>query len=147
MYASRFTGQDEATQDFCSLWGLDPNNTEFNHIRFRVGRNRRAWVKNCVSIGLSSCFLEPLESTGIYFITAAIYQLARHFPTKGFDPVITDNFNGEIETMFDDTRDFLQAHFYLSPRNDTPFWCANKELTLLADITREEWISTWLDSR
>jgi len=45
-----------------------------------VGRNRRSWVKNCVSIGLSSCFLEPLESSGIYFITAAIYQLAKHFP-------------------------------------------------------------------
>jgi hypothetical protein len=134
VYSSKFAGRDEATQEFCDLWGLDPENTAFNHIRFRVGRNRRAWVKNCVSIGLASCFLEPLESTGIYFIYAAIYQLAKHFPDRRFDPVLVNGFNREIETMFDDTRDFLQAHFALSPRMDTPFWRANKELRLTDDI-------------
>ena len=96
-------------------------------MRFRVGRNRRAWVKNVVSIGLASCFLEPLESTGIYFITAAVYQLAKHFPDRDFAPALIDSFNGEIEAMFDDTRDFIQAHFYYAPRNDTPFWRAQKE--------------------
>ncbi|MEU6431043.1 tryptophan halogenase family protein [Microbispora sp. NPDC046973] len=134
VYSSRFSTQDEATEDFCRLWNLDPSETRLNHVRFRVGRNRRAWVRNCVSIGLSSCFLEPLESTGIYFITAAIYQLAKHFPDKRFDPILADRFNREIETMFDDSRDFIQAHFYFSPRTDTPFWRANKELQLAPDI-------------
>src|SRR5262249_57948293 len=68
------------------------------------GRNRRAWVKNCVSIGLASCFLEPLESSGIYFIYAALYQLVKHFPNRNFDPILLDRFNAEIATMFDDTR-------------------------------------------
>ncbi|WP_283138062.1 tryptophan halogenase family protein [Rhizohabitans arisaemae] len=130
VYSSQFASKDEATRDFCGLWGLDPENTRLNHIRFRVGRNRRAWVNNVVSIGLASCFLEPLESSGIYFIYAAIYQLAKHFPDKRFDPVLVDRFNREIELMFDDTRDFIQAHFYFSPRQDTPFWKANKELYL-----------------
>jgi len=130
VYSSRFTSQDEATREFCGLWNLDPDNTPLNHIRFRVGRNRRTWVRNCVSIGLSSCFLEPLESSGIYFITATIYQLAKYFPDKRFDPVLIDQFNREIEIMFDDTRDFIQAHFSLAPRADTPFWRACKELHL-----------------
>lgn len=130
VYSSDFASQDEATEDLSRLWGFDPERTTFNHIRFRVGRNRRAWVKNCVSIGLASCFLEPLESTGIYFIYAAIYQLAKHFPDQRFDPVLIDRFNHEIETIFDDTRDFIQAHFYFAPRTDTPFWRANKELRL-----------------
>ena len=99
-----------------------------------MGRNRRAWVKNCVGIGLSSCFLEPLESTGIYFIYAAIYHLAKHFPDKTFDPVLIDRFNKEIETMFDDCRDFIQAHYVVSPRMDTPFWRANKEVHLSDNI-------------
>jgi tryptophan halogenase len=137
VYASRFATQDEATEDFCKLWNLDPNKAALNKIRFRVGRNRRAWVKNCVSIGLASCFLEPLESTGIYFITAAIYQLAKHFPDKRFDPILMDRFNWEIETMFDDCRDFIQAHFYFARRNDTPFWRAMKELHL-ADPLKEK---------
>ena len=134
VYSSRFIGKDEATAEFCQLWGLDPDATQFNHVRFRVGRNRRAWVNNCVGIGLSSCFLEPLESTGIYFITASIYQLAKYFPDRRFDPVLIDRFNREIETMFDDTRDFIQAHFYLSPRMDTPFWRAQKQLRLPENI-------------
>jgi len=134
VYSSRFATDDEATEDLCRMWRLDPSEQPLNHVRFRVGRNRRAWVRNCASIGLSSCFLEPLESSGIYFITAAIYQLAKHFPDRRFDPILTDRFNREIEIMFDDTRDFLQAHFALSPRTDTPFWRANKELELADDI-------------
>jgi tryptophan 6-halogenase len=134
VYSSRFADSDEAARDLCALWDLDPEEQQLNHVKFRVGRNRRAWVRNCVSIGLSSCFLEPLESTGIYFITAALYQLGKHFPDKRFDPVLIDSFNREIETMFDDSRDFLQAHFTLAPRTDTPFWRACKDLVLPDDI-------------
>jgi len=134
VYSSSFASRDQATLDFARLWGLDPEQTAFNQIRFRVGRNRRAWVRNCVSIGLASCFVEPLESSGIYFIYAAIHMLAKHFPDRTFDQVLVDRFNREIREMFDDTRDFLQAHYYFSPRTDTPFWQANKELTLADGI-------------
>lgn len=134
VFSSRYASMDEATEDFCRMWDLDPETQPLNKIRFRVGRNRRAWVRNCVSIGLSSCFVEPLESTGIYFITAAIYQLVKHFPDKTFNQGLIDQFNREIEFMFDDTRDFIQAHFALAPRSDTPFWRANKELNLAPEI-------------
>lgn len=136
VYSSRFVDQDQATADFSRLWGLDPDGP-FNHIRFRVGRNARSWVKNCVSIGLASCFLEPLESSGLYFTYAAIYQLVKHFPDRNFDPVLRDRFNTEIAAMYDETRDFIQAHFYLSPRTDTPFWRANREIAL-GDEMREK---------
>jgi tryptophan halogenase len=134
VYSSAFQTPDGATEELCRLWSLDPEKTSFNKLRFRVGRNRRSWVKNCVSIGLASCFLEPLESSGIYFTYAAIYQLAKHFPDRGFDPSLSDSFNREIESMFDDTRDFIQAHFSFSPRTDTPFWQATKELRLADGI-------------
>ncbi len=130
VYSSQFASEEEAAHDLAALWSLDPDRTEFNRIKFRVGRNHRAWVKNVVSIGLSSCFLEPLESSGIYFIYAGIYQLAKHFPDKRFDFRVLDAFNREIREMFDDTRDFIQAHFSLSAREDTPFWKANKSLHL-----------------
>jgi hypothetical protein len=138
VYSSEFASEDRAVHDFCALWGLNPNQTPLNRIRFRVGRNRRAWVKNCVAIGLSSCFVEPLESSGIYFIYAAIYQLAKHFPDKSFDPVLIDRFNREIETMFDDTRDFIQMHYLATPREDTPFWTANKRDLRLSEQVKEK---------
>ena len=134
VYSSQFVTQDQAAADFCRLWGLDPEHTPLNRIRFRVGRNRRAWVRNCVSVGLASCFLEPLESTGIHFTYGAIYQLVKHFPDQRFDQGLIDGFNREIEVMFDDTRDFIQAHFYFSPRTDTAFWRANKKLKLTDNI-------------
>ncbi|HET9137969.1 tryptophan halogenase family protein [Actinophytocola sp.] len=137
VFSSRFQSRDDATLEFCRMWGLDPESQPLNQIKFRVGRNRRAWVKNCVSIGLASCFLEPLESTGIYFIYAALYQLAKHFPDKNFDPIMSRRFNAEIETMFDDSRDFIQAHFSFAPRNDTAFWRACKELELSDNISEK----------
>jgi tryptophan halogenase len=118
VHSSQFSSQDQATVDLVRLWGLDPDKTQFNQIRFRTGR---AWVNNVVGVGLASCFVEPLESCGIYFIYAAIHMLAKHFPAKNFDPVLVDRFNREIEEMFDDTRDFLQAHYYFSPRDNTPY--------------------------
>jgi len=138
VYSSKFATVDEAARDFCKLWNLDESKTDLNKIRFRTGRNRRAWVNNCVSIGLSSCFLEPLESTGIYFITAAIYQLAKHFPTRAFDPALVERFNREIEFMFDDCRDFVQAHYFTSTRDDSPFWLANKYGLVLSDNIKEK---------
>jgi hypothetical protein len=135
VYCDKFATEDQAALEFCKLWKLDPAKTNLNKIKFRVGRNRRAWVKNCVSIGLSSCFVEPLESSGIYFIYAAIYQLAKHFPDKSMNSVLQDRFNEEISFMFDDTRDFIQMHYLTTPREDTPFWRANKfDLTISDDV-------------
>lgn len=133
VFSSKFTTRDEATDEFLKLWSLDPNKVRLNQISFRTGRNRRAWVKNCVSIGLSSCFVEPLESTGIYFIYAAIYQLAKHFPDADFNPVLIDRFNDEVAGMFDDSLAFLQAHYLTTPRTDTAFWRANKHELRVSD--------------
>ncbi len=137
VFSSKFISRDQATDEFLKLWGLS-DSVKLNQISFRVGRNRRAWVKNCVSIGLASCFLEPLESTGIYFIYAAIYQLVRHFPDKSFAQGLIDGFNNEIATMFDDSRDFIQCHYLSTPRNDTSFWRANKHELVLSDNVKEK---------
>jgi tryptophan halogenase len=113
---SKFASEEQAVRDFCKLWNLDPEKTNLNKIRFRTGRNRRTWVKNCVSIGLASCFLEPLESTGIYFIYAANLPACQNTsPIGAFNPVLIDNFNQSINKMFDECRDFIQAHYCLSP--------------------------------
>ncbi len=138
VYSSKFESVDKATRDFCELWQLDPDKQPLNKIKFRVGRNRRAWVNNCVGIGLASCFVEPLESTGIYFIYAAIYQLAKHFPDKSFNAGLMNSFNREVEVMFDDSRDFIQVHYLTTQREDTPFWRANKHELRLSDSVKEK---------
>lgn len=137
VYSSRFGGQDEATGEFCRMWGLDPEIQPLNHLRYRAGRNRRAWVGNCVSIGPSCSFLEPLGSTGVDFIHGALCRLVKHFPDRRFDPMAADRFNQEIEAMFADSRDFVQSHFRFAPREDTPFWRACKELKPVEELTEK----------
>jgi tryptophan halogenase len=62
----------------------------------------------------------------------------RHCPDRGFDPRLADAFNREIQVMFDDSRDFVQAHYLASPRNDTEFWRANGNGLRISDQLQQK---------
>jgi len=96
-------------------------------LSFKAGRRRKSWVKNCVAVGLSSGFLEPLESTSIHLIQVAIMKLLELFPNRHVNPGLIDHFNREIEELYHETRDFIIAHYKVTERDDTPFWqyCKN----------------------
>jgi tryptophan halogenase len=101
----------------------------------RIGRSRNSWVKNCVAIGLSSGFVEPLESTGIFFIQHAIEELVNHFP--GNDPATIKSYNKAIAGCIDGIRDFLVLHYFASSRADSAFWQATKKEIKLPDNLAE----------
>jgi tryptophan halogenase len=100
-----------------------------NHIKIRTGQNSRIWVKNCVSIGLSSCFIEPLESTGIFLIEFELAMLLTFFPDRNFHPMRAQCFNQAVRKVFEETRDFVLMHYVLSDREDTAFWRAVRHET------------------
>jgi tryptophan halogenase len=101
----------------------------------RIGRVRRNWVKNCVAIGLSGGFIEPLESTAIYVVEAAARWLVRHFPDKAMSPVLADSFNQAMEKLYEEVRDFIQIHYCSSNRPD-PFWVAARSEVEIPDSLR-----------
>lgn len=137
VYASQFLTEDEAEQELRQFFGKKAEQAEVRHIKFQSRRRRNAWVKNCISIGLSSNFLEPLESTGLYFVYAALYQLIRNFPNKAIDPILRDKFNQKIRYMVDEMKDFIIMHFKTAKRSDTPFWLANKHETVVPDSLKQ----------
>src|SRR5262249_17490446 len=99
--------------------------------------NRNSWVKNCVAIGLSSGFVEPLESTGIFFIQHGIEELVSHFPNKEFDHKLIASYNRAVAECIDGVRTFLTLHYYASTRADPPFWNATKKDLFIPDALKE----------
>jgi tryptophan halogenase len=104
--------------------------TEPRVIRFQTGRRLKQWNKNCIAVGLSSGFVEPLESTSIHLIQQSVLRLIKMFPVGGIKQVDIDEFNRQTHASFEDVRDFIVLHYKATERDDTAFWrhCSNMEV-------------------
>jgi tryptophan halogenase len=97
-------------------------------VRFRPGRRLKAWEKNVVAIGLSSGFLEPLESTSIHLIQTGIHRLLAMFPADGVSAADVSEYNLQSRTEYEDVRDFIIAHYKVTRRSGEPFWDYVREM-------------------
>ena len=99
-------------------------------IRYRTGRRREAWRKNCVALGLASGFVEPLESTSIHLIMTGVTRLIQAFPFDGISEAAVRRYNEQARTELEGVRDFIVLHYKLTQRDDSAFWrhCAAMEV-------------------
>lgn len=122
VFASRYLGESEARELLLANLESEPL-AEPRLIRFRVGRRLRQWHRNCVAIGLSSGFLEPLESTSIHLIQSAIMRLVKLFPQMGTSmDALRQEYNHQSKLEFEQIRDFIILHYHLNQRGETPLW-------------------------
>ena len=128
VYCSAFMDDDEAerilvdTLDAAAI--ADPR-----RLRFTAGRRSKAWEANVVAIGLSSGFLEPLESTSIHLIQHGIQKLLSLFPARGISPVERDEYNRHMVNSYEPVRDFIILHYFANYRPE-PFWRQVRETAL-----------------
>jgi len=121
VYSSRFCSDEDARSILIgNVTGK--NITEHRLLKFKAGRRKKAWHKNCVAIGLSSAFLEPLESTSIHLITTALVRLMRLFPFSGESAPLAERFNHETRFELEAVRDFIILHYKQTQRDDSEFW-------------------------
>ena len=121
VYSSRFLSDDQASEQLMANLPGAPL-TDPRTIQFKTGRRRQAWHKNCVAIGLSGGFLEPLESTSIHLITTAILRLMKLFPFADNMQAQATRFNTETANELETIRDFIILHYHATARTDSDFW-------------------------
>ncbi len=129
VYCSEFVGDDEAERTLRD--NLEGETlAEPNRLRFTTGHRARFWEGNVVGIGLSSGFLEPLESTSIVLIQSALERLVALFPDRDADPRLAATYNRQSTLEFERLRDFLLLHYVANARVGEPFWDAMRGVEL-----------------
>jgi len=129
VYSSRFLSDDEAKHTLTSnLTG--EMLTEPRLLKFATGRRLQAWSKNCISLGLSSGFLEPLESTSIHMVMTGIFRLIRLFPFGQDRDSLARRFNDETRVEMESVRDFIILHYKQTNRRDSDFWNACRTMDI-----------------
>lgn len=140
VYSSAYISDDEAASIL--LANLDGKAlADPRSIHFTTGMRRKHWHKNCLAIGLSAGFMEPLESTSIHLIQSSISRFLAMFPTHKPNPAMIDEFNRQAEFEWTRIRDFLILHYWANGRDGEPFWDAARNLALPDTLARK--IAQW----
>ncbi len=122
VYASQFIPDDVALAELIKLEGHHAKDLPIKQLRFQSGHRKISWKNNCIAIGLSSGFLEPLESTGIFMVEFAAALLCEFFPHTSHQQPLANQFNALVNARYDEILNFIALHYCLSKRTDSTFW-------------------------
>jgi tryptophan halogenase len=122
VHSSVFLDKENAEREIRRFEGAHAESLDTRCIDFKVGYREKAWVRNCVAIGLAGSFIEPLESTGLYLSDLATVVLTEHFPVRGDMETLAYRFNRIMVNRFYEILDFINMHYCLTRRDDTEFW-------------------------
>ena len=145
VYSSDYTSAEEAEKELRARVGPDSEGVPARQLRMQVGRVEEHWKNNCVAIGLSQGFIEPLEATALGLTQYSINMFAMHYHKGGFSPQFRDEYNGLVNKAFDTTVDYIQMHYKLNTRTDTQYWIDCRNNDNISDTMRHV-IQGWDDS-
>ncbi|MDP1027335.1 tryptophan 7-halogenase [Sphingomonas sp. KR1UV-12] len=135
VYSSAFTGADAAEAELRGVLGVGDDQPA-RHLTFRVGQLARHWERNCVAVGLSQGFIEPLEATALHLVLNTVELFVRHYEQGEFSARHRDAFNATISARIEGVRDYIVAHYKLNTRTDTDYWRANAANMALSEPLR-----------
>jgi len=142
VYSSRYTDDARAEEVLRRHVGTASETLSARLLKLRVGYREAQWVKNCVSVGLSGGFIEPLESSGIGLIETAAYLIGYLFPFNGDTAPVARAFNDLMRQRYERIFDFVKMHYCLTRRTDTPFWIDNADARSVPESLRER-LAMW----
>lgn len=142
VYSSRHTDDTRAEQVLRAHIGKASDGLNARQLKLNVGYREVHWVKNCVAVGLSGGFLEPLESSGIGLIETAAYLIGYLFPFNGDFAPAARLFNQLMRDRYERVVDFVKMHYCLSQRTDSPFWTDNTDPRSIPQPLRDK-LAMW----
>ncbi|ALS98513.1 tryptophan halogenase family protein [Lacimicrobium alkaliphilum] len=132
VYSSKYCSADEAETELRSALGLLNQDVPARHLKMKVGRLEKHWHKNCLAIGLSQGFIEPLEATALFLVQQAAALFVDAYEKGQFTEQNQDAYNASISGYFEGIRDYIVGHYITSSRTDSPYWldCQNNQQNL-----------------
>ncbi|MFO0942486.1 MAG: tryptophan halogenase family protein [Pirellulales bacterium] len=152
VFSSNHIGSQRAEEQLLKHAGVDPATASTRELKMRIGCRQTSWHKNCIAIGLSSGFVEPLESTGIFMVQRALDDLVDCLPASCLPNDLCQNdaainslsykacnqtlFNARTRAVFDEIRDFVLLHYIVSQRDDSQFWKDARKVNIPDSLAR-----------
>ena len=145
VYSSAFCSADEAETELRRKLGLLDADVQARHLKMNVGRLEQHWSHNCLAVGLSQGFIEPLEATALHIVQETVQGFIDAWELGGFTPANRDAFNQRINARFEGVRDYIVAHYVCNSRSDTDYWLANRSHQAISDNLRAV-LQTWVNA-
>ena len=136
VYSSDFISADDSETELRTFLGMLESEEQARHLKMNVGQLEKHWEKNCLALGLSQGFIEPLEATALLLVQIAIELFIAKYEQGDFSAKYRDEFNEKVHARFERVRDYIVAHYKLNTRDDSEYWKANRENMELSDSLR-----------
>ena len=136
VYSSDFISDDAAETELRTFLGTLDSEEPTRHLKMNVGQLEKHWEKNCLALGLSQGFIEPLEATALLLVQVAIEIFITEYEQGDFTAANQDRYNRKIHERFERVRDYIVAHYKLNTREDTDYWKANRDNMELSSSLR-----------
>ena len=146
VYSSRFCDAAAAERELRERLGLLDADVPARHLKMRIGRVTQHWNKNCLAVGLSQGFIEPLEATALLFIQQTATTFTEFLEKGDFGEEAHRRFNGMMNSHFEGIRDYIVTHYKTNTRTDTEYWRANAANLNLSDELKKLY-SLWMTGK
>src|SRR5271168_1099569 len=146
VYSSQFCTADQAEHELRERLGLLESDTPARHLKMKIGRVTKHWNKNCLAVGLSQGFIEPLEATALLFIQQTAANFVEFLEAGDLGEAAHEKFNAQVNAHFEGTRDYIVTHYKTNSRTDTEYWRANAANLNLSDALKQLY-TLWLNGK
>lgn len=127
VYSSSHTSEDAAIECMNEYLKQDCQTLAMRKISMKIGHRKTFWKNNCVAIGLSQGFVEPLEATGLLVFDVTAKMLADLFPSNRIHmDLVAKKYNERVQSSWEKVIEFIKLHYFISKRDDSEFWLDNR---------------------